>query len=355
MSLTTLTARDKTALVLLTTVYLTAIAVSHVYFADTGAVDGLIAVGCLALGLAARRRYHVAPTSAKGSTPSPDQQSSFGSSVGRVQQSGSCFSFRFEGGPYIQKVLGAAQAGDWQAAEAALVDLTVVGGYDAAERLLSTMIANGCQPSVRCFNAVIHACARQGCADDVVHLLEEMVAQGAAPDESTFSPVIDVLARMGDIEGAFRWLGLMRSSCVRLDDVQFHKTLKCVADRGQEDLAKAQQLLEDMHEDARGRLPCHSGWPDGPRRGSAEYNALVQSRAKAGKPRCAEYWLRQALSSGHVISDASYSCVASAFDEAGLLAEAGLWCKMGNLASRVSSRSARVGGSCQFGVARRAT
>jgi pentatricopeptide repeat protein len=284
--------------------------------------------------------------------------------------------FGFEGAPYIHKALGSARAGDWQAAEAVFEDLIHVAGSATAERLLTNMIANGIHPSDRCFNMLIHAYAREGYDDTAAHLLEEAMLHGKLPvpvidkgpeslpsgggslddpaGEACRNTAVQPWAKASDLRRAEEGRRKALRSGHEINEasyssiaVGFHEAgltakaeLWCRMGDIASRVSRFKPSFEDIHaDDGLAPLPsCDGGTPDGPPGGSGRcYNTVVQALAKAGEPRCAEYWHRKALCSGHQINQASYSSLAFAFQEAGLTAEAKLWRRMGDIVSRVAT------------------
>jgi pentatricopeptide repeat protein len=330
-----------------------------VYLAEIGVTEGLLAIGCTAIGLAWHHYLLVANGRRLGTTACPKASTQCNAEMecnaslespcapigaDESSTSGGSSSAQDDEWEVAESALAAAQENEWEVAESALEELTMLAGPESAARIVQTMAANGIQPSRPCFNIVIHSFARAGEADAGVHLLEQMMQQGTPPDDSTFQPVIYIFAKMGNIDGAFRWFGLMRISGVKLS-IQSYKTLLCACSSQE---GSSQMLLDQLlHGDCDSEVlpsfeePC--GECDNAKSSTLSrgaYNTLVQAWAKAGDPRCAEYWLRKGLCAGHEMRLESYSILADAFYEAGLMVEAASWRRMGCISSRVSMETA---------------
>lgn len=107
------------------------------------------------------------------------------------------------------------------------------------------MLANGIEPSVANFNAMIDACARNGQADRAPEVHQTMVRRGLQPNLITYSSLIKAACQRGDCDSALATMQELRKDpSVSCDEIVYNTLIEGCGQAGY--TAEAERLLEQM-------------------------------------------------------------------------------------------------------------
>merc|ERR1719262_1602698 len=109
----------------------------------------------------------------------------------------------------------------------------------AAERHAPDADNDGLAPNAICYNAVIHACSREGNVERAKYWIEKMASQGVPPTVNSFSTIIDMLAKKGEINAALSWLKLMESSGIEADTVCYNMLFRAYSNLNEAEQAQS--------------------------------------------------------------------------------------------------------------------
>lgn len=98
------------------------------------------------------------------------------------------------------------------------------GRMDSMWAAFKEMQANGIEPTIMSFNAILDGCARNGQMDSAVHLMTKMASQGLQPNLITQSTLIKGCWANGNIDQAFEVFEAMENSPENPDDA-LYKTM----------------------------------------------------------------------------------------------------------------------------------
>lgn len=99
------------------------------------------------------------------------------------------------------------------------------GNIDKMWAAFEEMQANGIEPTVMSFNALIDGCARHGQMDSAVHLRRKMASHGLQPNLITQSTLIKGFLANGNINQAFEVFKEMENSPEKQDDAVYNTML----------------------------------------------------------------------------------------------------------------------------------
>ncbi|VFQ86619.1 unnamed protein product [Cuscuta campestris] len=179
--------------------------------------------------------------------------------------------------------------------------------FGAINRLISQMVAEGCQPNVVTYNRIIHSYGRANYLNESLRVFNRMQEEGCEPDLVTYCTLIDLHAKAGYLDVAMDMYQRMQEAGLSPDTFTYSVIINCLGKAGH--LVTAHKLFCEMVN--QGCVP-----------NLVTYNIMIALHSKARNYSHALQLYRDMQEAGFQPDKVTYSIIMEVFGHCGYLHEA---------------------------------
>ncbi|RAL41180.1 hypothetical protein DM860_017729 [Cuscuta australis] len=179
--------------------------------------------------------------------------------------------------------------------------------FGAINRLISQMVAEGCQPNVVTYNRIIHSYGRANYLNESLRVFNRMQEEGCEPDRVTYCTLIDLHAKAGYLDVAMDMYQRMQEAGLSPDTFTYSVIINCLGKAGH--LVTAHKLFCEMVN--QGCVP-----------NLVTYNIMIALHSKARNYSHALQLYRDMQEAGFQPDKVTYSIIMEVFGHCGYLHEA---------------------------------